>query len=82
MGRGRYLRYSFSLCQALARASLLTCMLLLSYLTLMFLVLKFVHRISGADLGHIEVSHLLSAHNADVLLFLVRLLDTQKRAFV
>jgi hypothetical protein len=82
MSRGRDLRDSLGLRQPLATTPLLTRMLLLSHLALMFLVLKFVYRISCANLGHIQVSHLLSAHIVYVLPFVIRLLDTQKRAFV
>ena len=80
-GRG-HLRHALGLSQALASSALLTGVFLLSYLALMFLILKFVDRVSGANLGNIEVSHLLSAHIVLVLRFLIRLLDTANFAFV
>ena len=80
-GRG-HLRYALGLSQALVASALLADVFLLSYLALMFLKLKFVDRVSGADFGNIEISHLFSAHFVLLLHFFIRLLDTANFAFV
>jgi hypothetical protein len=74
MSGRRHLGYTFSLRQAFGDASLLAGVLLLGNLALMFLVLKLVYSVSGANLGNIKISHLLSAHIGSVLRFIVRLL--------
>src|SRR6185503_20300723 len=62
VGCGNHLRHTFRLCQSLVPASLLTRVFLFTDFALMLLVLKFVNLLRP-DLGNLEVSHLLSAHN-------------------
>jgi len=76
VGRGSSLSHALGLRHSLGAASRLTHMLLLSYLALMFLVLKFVYRVTGTHLGNIKVSHLLSAHIACALPCFIRLLTS------
>ena len=80
-GRG-HLRHALSLRQSLAAAFLLAAVFLFSHLALMLVKLKFVYLTLSANLGRVEVSHLLSAHVLYVLPFINRLLDTANFAFV
>ena len=77
-----HLRHALGLRQSLPATFLLANMLLFSHLALMLVELKFIYLPLRANLGRVEVSHLLSAHILHVLLFLIRLLDTANFAFV
>src|SRR5882672_5022846 len=81
MGRGHHLRHALRLRQSLGSASLLSMVFLFSHLALMFLVLKFVY-LAGADLGNLQVSHLLSAHFAPVLPVSIASLSVRSFAFL
>ena len=74
VGGRRYLCDALGLGEFLATAFLLSAVFLFRHLALMLVELKFVYLTLSANLGSIEVSHLLSAHlsNPPGLLFLLK----------